>query len=191
MSSSGDFSYLASTSKRPSVVPNYAYPGSRATPQAAFTPLSDDPRINQLCLTLRGRLSRIIGFNSHFALPLLAARTPNTDLNDLIVTETRELFSLGIPLCYIFDLLPADEGFGRINMSQFSAEEYAANPDKEKRRAINLFITHVSSEKVRRNIPGCVPFSITDVWDTDIWDASSIDGLIKVCLFSPRFTHLK
>ena len=101
------------------------------------------------------------------------------------VTQLWDLFSFGIPLCYIFDQLPFDEGFTRINNSQFNQDEYDANPDKPKKRAITLFATQMRTDKVTQSIPGCELFTVTD-----LWDRNSIDGLVKVRFFVAFYPHL-
>jgi cell division control protein 24 len=90
------------------------------------------------------------------------------------VTELWELFSLGVSLCYIFDQLAAEEGFAKINNSEFNQED-VANYERSEKRAIALFVMHISMVKVKQSIPGCEPFTVTE-----LWKRSSIDGLIKV-----------
>jgi len=70
---------------------------------------------------------------------------------------------------------PAEEGFAKINNSQFNQEEYDANPDKPKKRAIALFAMQIRTDRVMHSIPGCELFTVTD-----LWDRNSTDGLVKV-----------
>lgn len=142
-------------------------------PAQVATPHVDDIHLNLLCSSLISRLSHIRGFSSYFSL--LSQQTKKSESPNNPVDQIRGLFSLGIPLCYIFDLLPVDEGFSKINMSQFNAEEYNANPTREKDCAIALLTMQLSSEKVRQTIPGCVPFSNTDI-------SGSSNELVKVCM---------
>ncbi|KNZ80276.1 Rho guanine nucleotide exchange factor scd1 [Termitomyces sp. J132] len=120
----------------------------------------------QQCSALRARLLRIRGFSSYFSLPNANHARQSTDP----VSHLWDLFSFGIPLCYIFDCL---DGFPKINNSTFNPDEYDANPDKPKKRAIALFA--MQTKKVLHAIPGCEEFTVTD-----LWDRNSTDGLVKV-----------
>ncbi|KAG6889224.1 hypothetical protein C0992_005968 [Termitomyces sp. T32_za158] len=125
----------------------------------------------QQCSALRARLMRIRGFAYYFSLAHTAGSRQSTDP----VSQLWDLFSFGIPLCYIFDCLPPDQGFSKINNSTFSQDEYDANPDKPKKRAIALFAMRIRTAKVTQAIPGCEEFTVTD-----LWDRNSTDGLVKV-----------
>ncbi|KXN90809.1 Rho guanine nucleotide exchange factor scd1 [Leucoagaricus sp. SymC.cos] len=125
----------------------------------------------QQCSSLRARLLRIHGFSHYFAL----AATPDSRQSTDPVTQLWDLFSIGISLCYIFDQLPADAGFPRINHSEYNPDTFEANPDREKKHAIALFAMQVRSTPVTQAIPECEPFTVRDIWDRD-----STDGLVKV-----------
>jgi cell division control protein 24 len=137
---------------------------------------SQSTSLYQDCSSLRSRLMRIRGFSYYFSL--LASSEDARSSTDP-VTQLWDLFSFGIPLCYIFDQLPAEGGFAKINNSQFNQEEYDANPDKPKKRAIALFAMQIRTDKVMQNIPGCELFTVTD-----LWDRNSTDGLVKVRFFA-------
>lgn len=122
---------------------------------------------------------RIRGFPHYFAL----ASGPDSRQSTDPVTQLWDLFATGIPLCYIFDQLPKDAGFEKINNSTFNAEQYDANPDRVKKHAIALFAMQMRSAKVIAAIPGCELFTITD-----LWDRNSTDGLVKVCILLPLNT---
>jgi hypothetical protein len=117
---------------------------------------------------------RIHGFPYYFSL---ASPPESTD----IVTQLWELFSYGIPLCYIFDQLPDQAGFNKINNSEFDPEQYETNPDRAKKRAIALFVMQIHTPKVEQTIPGCELFTVTD-----LWDRNSTNGLVKVRLIFIR-----
>jgi cell division control protein 24 len=113
---------------------------------------------------------RIRGFDYYFSLISTDARR-STDP----VSHLWDLFSLGVPLCFLFDLLPSEHGYPKINNSQFNEEEFEQNPDKPKKRAIAHFAMQVRTDRVSQTIPGCEPFTVTD-----LWDRNSTDGLVKV-----------
>lgn len=132
---------------------------------------SQSTSLYQQCSQLRARLLRIRGFNYYFDLASSSDSRQSTDP----VTQLWDLFSFGIPLCYIFDQLPAEGGFSKINNSQFNQDEYDANPDKPKKRAIALFAMQIRTDQVMQSVPGCEPLTVTD-----LWDRNSTDGLVKV-----------
>jgi len=148
---------------------------------------SQSTSLYQQCSQLRARLYRIRGFSYYFTIAAYADSRQSTDP----VTQLWDLFSFGIPLCYIFDLLPAEGGFTKINNSQFNEEEYEANPDKPKKRAIVHFAMQIRTDKVMQSIPGCETFTVTD-----LWDRNSTDGLVKVRSLKslaslPTLTHIR
>jgi cell division control protein 24 len=157
---------MASTAgrKKSIVVSNGLVANNTLLNQAATTSLYQE------CSRLRARLLTIHGFRQYFDL-LDADATQSTDP----VTQLWDLFSFGTPLCYLFDLLPEDQGFSRINHSDFNPEQYEANPDRAKKHAIALFAMQIRSDKVQKVIPNCEPFTITD-----LSSRSSNDGLVKV-----------
>ncbi|TFK74074.1 hypothetical protein BDN72DRAFT_760546 [Pluteus cervinus] len=132
---------------------------------------SSSTSLYQQCSSLRSRLLRVRGFPRYFAL----AATEDTRQSTDPVSELWNLFSTGIPLCYIFDQLPDDEGFAKINNSDFDEEKYTAHPERAKKHAIALFAMQVRNPQVLQSIPGCEPFTVTDLWNRE-----STDGLVKV-----------
>ncbi|KAG7446508.1 uncharacterized protein BT62DRAFT_1005801 [Guyanagaster necrorhizus] len=139
------------------------------------TPVANNTLLNQAaitslyqeCVRLRSRLLQIRGFSRYFHLVVSHDSRHSTDP----VTQLWDLFSLGIPLCYIFDQLPDD--FEKINNSQFDEAQYEANPDRAKKRAIALFIMRAGD--AQKKLPGCELFTVTDLWNRE-----STDGLVKV-----------
>ncbi|KAJ7725854.1 hypothetical protein DFH07DRAFT_248202 [Mycena maculata] len=131
---------------------------------------SQSVSLYQRCSALRGRLMQIRGFPFYFSLA-----SPDTRQSTDPVTQLWDLFSLGVPLCYIFDQLPEDQGFNKINHSEFNEEQYDANPDRAKKHAIALFAMQIRTDKVKNSIPNCELFTVTD-----LFDRNSTDGLVKV-----------
>ena len=132
---------------------------------------SQSTSLYQQCSSLKSRLMRIRGFPPYFSLTSPEDSRQSTDP----VTQLWDLFSLGTPLCYIFDQLPVEAGFDRIDNSEFNQSKYAANPDNAKKHAIALFAMKIRKEDVMQSIPGCEPFTVTD-----LWDRNSTDGFVKV-----------
>lgn len=141
------------------------------TPVANNTVLNKAAGISlyQECVQLRTKLMRIRGFGKYFALVSGPDSRQSTDP----VTQLWDLFSHGIPLCYIFDQLELET---KINNSDFNPDTFEANPDRAKKHAIAMFAMQVrSSLSSSPNYPGCETFTVTD-----LWDRSSTDGLVKV-----------
>ena len=132
--------------------------------------VSQSTSLYQQCSALRSRLMLIRGFPHYFNL----ATPPDSRQSTDPVTQLWDLFALGIPLCYIFDLLPAEAGVNKINNSSFTAD-YDANPDRAQKRAIALFAMQIRTDEVTQKIPGCELFTVTDLWDRKL-----TDGLVKV-----------
>jgi cell division control protein 24 len=130
---------------------------------------SQSTSLYQQCSSLRSRLMRIHDFPSFFALSSADSRS-STDP----VTQLWDLFSLGIPLCYIFNLLSPSIVSLNIEITPLNIEttpDFDVNDDRLKKRAIALFAMGV------QQIPGMEPFTVRDLWDRD-----STDGLVKVSL---------
>ncbi|KAF8149558.1 rho guanine nucleotide exchange factor scd1 [Crassisporium funariophilum] len=132
---------------------------------------SQSTSLYQQCSSLKARLMRIRGFPPYFSIASTQDSRQSTDP----VTQLWDLFSLGTPLCYIFDQLPAEVGFDKINNSTFNQGQYEATPDRAKKHAIALFAMKIRKDEVMQNIPGCEPFTVTD-----LWDRNSTDGFVKV-----------
>ena len=137
---------------------------------------SQSTSLYQQCSSLKARLMRIRGFPPYFSLASPDDSRQSTDP----VTQLWDLFSLGTPLCYIFDQLTVDAAFDKIDNSEFNQSKYAANPDRAKKHAIALFAMKIRKEEVMQAIPGCEPFTVTD-----LWDRNSTDGFVKVSSLNP------
>ncbi|KDR69767.1 hypothetical protein GALMADRAFT_255550 [Galerina marginata CBS 339.88] len=131
-----------------------------------------DEYLYQRCLSLRTKLLRIRGLDHYFKL---SAISTNSQQPSDPVSQLWDLFSFGAPLCYIFDQLPSERGFRKLNNSSFGQEQYNTNPDRTRKRAIVLFAMQILGPIVKEEIPGCDPFTVTD-----LWDRSSTNGLLKV-----------
>lgn len=92
------------------------------------------------------------------------------------VTQLWDVFSLGISLCFIFDLLAEDKGLTKLDNSKFISK-YEPNPDRAKMLGIIMFAMKLTSETIAHFIPDCEPFAVTD-----LLDRSSSDGFVKVSL---------
>lgn len=106
---------------------------------------------------------RIHDFPDYFAL---ASPTDSSRQSTDPVTQLWDCFSLGIPLCYIFNLLPPPIVPITIdtNPRTFDVSDLRA-----KKRAIALFAMQI------RQVAECEPFTVTD-----LCDRNSTDGLVKV-----------
>ncbi|KAJ7746306.1 Dbl homology domain-containing protein [Mycena metata] len=132
------------------------------------------------CTNLLARLMHIRGFPKYVSL----ARSLRYSSDP--VTRLWDVFALGVPLCYLFDLLPEDAGFGKINHSEFDEEQYNTNPDRAMKHAIALFAIQIQGENLADKIPGCEAFTVTD-----LWDRSSTDGFSRaVTTVSAIVNHL-
>ncbi|KAL6310478.1 hypothetical protein BKA93DRAFT_721340 [Sparassis latifolia] len=124
---------------------------------------SQSTSLYQQCSALRTRLMRVQDFPEWFTLssPPESSRR-STDP----VTQLWDCFALGVPLCYLFNLLPAP--FTTINIDTGSTSFDATN-EKTKKRAIALFSMQI------KQIEGCEQFTVTE-----LWDRNSTDGFVKV-----------
>ncbi|KAL4248460.1 CDC42 guanine nucleotide exchange factor [Abortiporus biennis] len=122
---------------------------------------SQSTSLYQQCSALRARLMRVQDFPEYFTLsssPESSRRSTDP------VTQLWDCFALGIPLCYLFNLLPQPISSIDIDTSNFDPTN-----DKMRKRAIALFAMGV------RQIEGCGTFTVTD-----LWDRNSTDGFVKV-----------
>lgn len=133
---------------------------------------SQSTSLYQQCSALKARLMRIRGFPVYFSL----AASPDSRQSTDPVTQLWDLFSFGVPLCYIFDQLPEGQ-FNKINENEFNQEAYEANPERAKKHAIALFAMQIRNVKIAGTIPDLELFTITDLTNRD-----STDGLVKVRL---------
>ncbi|KAJ7318525.1 hypothetical protein DFH08DRAFT_892181, partial [Mycena albidolilacea] len=111
----------------------------------------------QRCPALRDHLMQFRGFPRYFSLA-------NPDQGQSIdpILQLWDLFSLGIPLCYIFDLLSEEDDFSKINYSEFNQD---INPDHAKTRAIAHFAMQLCTDYFKQKFPDSEPLTVTDLWD--------------------------
>jgi cell division control protein 24 len=124
---------------------------------------SQSTSLYQQCSLLRARLMRIHDFPDFFAI----ASPPDSRHSTDPVTQLWDCFSLGIPLCYIFNLLPPPVVPIKIDTDP---NTFDVSDLRAKKRAIALFAMQI------RQVSQCEPFTVTD-----LWDRNSTDGLVKVC----------
>ena len=112
----------------------------------------------QQCSSLRARLLRIKGFQPFFTL----VSQGSSDL----VTQLWDCFALGIPLCYLFNLLPPPVTPIYVDTAP---EGFDVSNEKVKKRAIALFSMRI------RQFDDWEQFTVTDLYNRD-----STDGFVKV-----------
>ena len=122
---------------------------------------SQSTSLYQQCSSLRSTLLRIRDFSAYFALASAADSRQSTDP----VTQLWDLFSLGIPLCFIFNLL---DSVNKITTVDTNPHEFDVTNERAKKRAIANFAMQI------RQVDECEPFTVTD-----LWDRNSTDGLVK------------
>ena len=122
----------------------------------------------QQCSQLRTRLLRVHDFSPYFAV---GGREQRTSIDP--VTQLWDCFALGVPLCFLHNLLP---GVNPINNIDLDPESVDPTNDKLAKKAILFFV---------------MAFSKTDIYDqadqfhaTELLDRSSTDGFVKVWVLS-------
>ncbi|KII92357.1 hypothetical protein PLICRDRAFT_37127 [Plicaturopsis crispa FD-325 SS-3] len=124
---------------------------------------SQSTSLYQQCSSLRARLLRIHGFAPFFAI---ASGSGDSRQSTDPVTQLWDVFALGVPLCYIYNLLPPP---ATPISTDTDPATFNVDNERQKKRAIALFAMQI------RQLPGCEPFTVTD-----LWDRNSTDGLVKV-----------
>lgn len=126
---------------------------------------SQSTSLYQQCSSLRARLLRIRDFPRYFAL---SAPPDSSRRSTDPVTQLWDCFSLGVSLCYLFNLLPPPIQPINIDTDPDSVD---VNNERAKKRAIALFAMQI------RQLAKCEQFTVTD-----LWERHSTDGFVKVCL---------
>ena len=137
---------------------------------------SQSTSLYQQCSSLRARLLLIKDFKPYFTL----ASPPGSSRQSTDpVTQLWDCFALGIPLCYLYNLLRPDTAIP-INTA---LEQFDVVNEKDKKRAIALF-----SMKIKElELVGCEQFTVTELTNRE-----SNDGFVKVCLpclFPPTISY--
>lgn len=117
------------------------------------------------CSSLRSRLLSINDF-AHFFQQISASDAPVNP-----VTQLQDVFSLGIPLCYLYNLLPPS--YPRISVEcdplKFDPNDLDEHAAKF---AISLFAMHI-----KHTFPDCEPFTFAE-----LLNRNSTEGLVRVSL---------
>lgn len=163
------------------------------------TPVANNGLLNQAAITslyqecsrLRQRLLLLRGFGWYFELLTDHYKFRSLEPAADVVNQLWDLFCLGIPLCYIWDLLPEEDGFEKINYSEWDMAKFGDNRDRASKHAIAKFAMQIRSDKVAELIPKRELFTITDLWSRE--DETS-DGFVRVrgygCLpYAQREAH--
>ncbi|KAK7692641.1 hypothetical protein QCA50_004274 [Cerrena zonata] len=124
---------------------------------------SQSTSLYQQCSALRARLMRVEGFPPYFALSA-SSDAPSARRSTDPVTQLWDCFALGVPLCFLLNLLPPP-----IQNVAVQTTDFDPTNEKTRKRAIAQFAMGV------RQIDGCPSFTVTD-----LWDRSSTDGFVKV-----------
>jgi len=126
---------------------------------------SQSTSLYQQCSSLRARLLRIKEFAPYFAL----ASPPDSSRQSTDpVTQLWDCFALGVPLCYLFNLLPPP--ITPININTVP-DQFDVSNKRDKKRAIALFSMQIGQ------LEDCEQFTVMDLYNRD-----STDGFVKVCL---------
>ncbi|KAJ3530133.1 hypothetical protein NM688_g7754 [Phlebia brevispora] len=127
---------------------------------------SQSTSLYQQCSALRARLMRVQDFAQFFSLSTSQDASSSRRSTDP-VTQLWDCFALGVPLCYLFNLIPSVQPLDvDVDINSFDP-----NNEKTRKRAIAHFTMGLKS------IEGCGTFMVTDLWDRD-----SNDGFVKVRL---------
>lgn len=125
---------------------------------------SQSTSLYQQCSSLRTRLMHLQDFSDWFsvaALPDSARRSTDP------VTQLWDVFALGLPLCYLFNLLPL--AASSPIAVETDVQSFDPTNERTKKHAIALFAMNV------KQVPGCEGFTVRD-----LWDRNSTDGFVKV-----------
>lgn len=124
----------------------------------------------QQCNQLRAQLLLIHDFAPYFAIATPQPRTSTDPVNQLW-----DCFALGVPLCFLFNLLPGEHSIDNINTLP---ENFDPSDEKLVKKAILHFAMAITKSPV---------FDKTDHFlATQLLDRKSTDGFVKVS-FSPFF----
>ena len=138
-------------------------PSSTLLNQAATTSLyQDSSRLKIKLLSIRGFQYYVDIVAAHEWKALSQPVDP--------VTQLWDLFSYGVPLCYIFNQL---QGYEKSIYSEFHPRKFN---ERERKHAIALFVMQLYSNATVCTIPYCEPFTVVE-----LWERSSSNGIVRVC----------
>ena len=126
---------------------------------------SQSTSLYQQCSSLRARLMRVQDFPQFFTLSVAEHAASSRRSTDP-VTQLWDCFALGIPLCYLYNLIPTVQPLG-VDVTNFDYSN-----ERARKRAIAQFAMGLNA------VEGCGTFMVTDLWDRD-----STDGFVKVRIY--------
>ncbi|CCM00418.1 uncharacterized protein FIBRA_02448 [Fibroporia radiculosa] len=135
---------------------------------------SQSTSLYQQCSALRTRLMHVQDFPDWFTLssPPDSSRR-STDP----VTQLWDCFALGVPLCYLYNLLPAP--FTPINIDT-NPRAFDGSNEKTMKRSIALFSMQI------KQIEGCEQFTVTELWDRNSTDGFVVNNVINLVKCLPE-----
>ena len=127
---------------------------------------SQSTSLYQQCSSLRARLMHLQDFSDWFSV---AAQPDSSRRSTDPVTQLWDVFALGVPLCYLYNLLP--QSASTPIAVETDVHSFDPSNERTKKHAIALFAINV------KQVPGCEGFTVRD-----LWDRNSTDGFVKVCI---------
>ncbi|KAI0087958.1 hypothetical protein BDY19DRAFT_891887 [Irpex rosettiformis] len=134
-----------------------------ATNTALNKAASQSTSLYQQCSSLRTRLMRVPDFSDFFNMSYSNEPSSSRRSTD-IVHQLWDCFALGVPLCYLFNLLP------NVTPIDIDVANFDPTNDRTRKRAIALFAMNVKGLDL-----GSETFTVTDLWNRE-----SNDGFVKV-----------
>ena len=135
---------------------------------------SSSTSLYQQCSVLRSRLMRVQDFAPFFSLALPSDASSSRRSTD-VVTQVWDCFALGVPLCYLYNLIPDVQPLDvDVDISSFDPSN-----EKARKRAIAMFAMGL------RSLEGCGTFMVTDLWDRE-----TNDGFVRVRVSHSSFTRV-
>ncbi|KAI1796472.1 hypothetical protein LXA43DRAFT_1157771 [Ganoderma leucocontextum] len=125
---------------------------------------SQSTSLYQQCSSLRTRLMHLQHFSVWFSV---AAQPDSARRSTDPVTQLWDVFALGLPLCYLFNLLP--QSASAPIAVEIDVHSFDPTNERTKKHAIALFAMNV------KQVPGCEGFTVRD-----LWDRNSTDGFVRV-----------
>ncbi len=129
---------------------------------------SQSTSLYQQCSSLRTRLMHLQGFQDWFSV---AAPPDSSRRSTDPVTQLWDVFALGVPLCYLYNLLPSAAAPLAVNTD---VTAFDSSNERAKKHAIALFSMNI------KQVPNCEGFTVRD-----LWDRNSTDGFVKVRILGP------
>ena len=139
-----------------------------ATNTALNKAASQSTSLYQQCSSLRTRLMRVQDFSDFFNMSYSHEPSSSRRSTD-IVHQLWDCFALGVPLCYLYNLLP------NVQPVDIDVANFDPSNDRTRKRAIALFAMNVKGLDL-----GIETFTVTDLWNRE-----SNDGFVKVRAYLP------